>query len=169
MGREMREEEGMCGKMDQQRSTWNSEAKMKKNQRGSLCPLSQMNWRSGLWSPAFWLQKQVSSQYSWLEVVWNFRHSSASPGPCEQGNIFIGIFYLRAHFSSDSFYVCLNVFLMVFGHMWIKQLSFKHFLKMLRNWLCWPVWLVFNNCILHCYWLIRVISLSVLMSVMIEW
>lgn len=19
----------------------------------------------------------------------------------------------------------------------------------------WPVWLVFNNCILHCYWLIR--------------
>jgi len=30
-----------------------SEAKVKKNQRGSLCPLSQINWRSGLWSPAF--------------------------------------------------------------------------------------------------------------------
>lgn len=47
---------------------------MKKNQRGSV-PFDQMNWKLGLWSPAFSLQKQVSTPTMW-QLFENTEHSS---------------------------------------------------------------------------------------------
>lgn len=91
---------------------------------------------SGHWSPPCCSHRLCH----WLEIPWNFRHSSVSPGPCEQESTLTAIFYLRAHWGSKNLLVCLF------------DLSFEIFLKMLRNWFCWPTWLVFNNYILHCCW-----------------